>query len=214
MPGAAPTAGGKGRCTPCPHSCRNNVRARCRLRTIRRCSPGRPLPALLLLSRRREVCAAIVRRGTCAAVEASVPGGPVAPAVGHPVKCHMAGTMTRVSDIPHVQVSAADFECLVGEALDGIPAPLARAMDNVAVFVEDEPPEDGLLGLYEGVPLTERGPAYAGVLPDRITIYRQPICAGCRDAAEVVTQVRITVVHELAHHFGIGDDRLDELGWG
>jgi predicted Zn-dependent protease with MMP-like domain len=121
--------------------------------------------------------------------------------------------MASGSDNAAASVSPAQFEDLVAEALDGIPPQLALAMDNVAIFVEDDPPEDGLLGLYEGVPLTERDSAYAGVLPDRITVYRRPICAACADVAEVVTQVRITVVHELAHHFGIDDDRLDELGW-
>src|SRR5664280_1650599 len=86
--------------------------------------------------------------------------------------------------------------------------------DLVSAALDDIPPEDGLLGLYEGVPLTERASSYAGVLPDRITIYRRPIRAISTDAADIVQQVRITVVHELAHHFGIDDDRLDELGWG
>jgi predicted Zn-dependent protease with MMP-like domain len=108
-----------------------------------------------------------------------------------------------------------EFEELVAEALDRIPPELTRLMDNVAVFVEDEPPADdpGLLGLYEGTPLTDRGEWYAGVLPDRITIYRLAICAICRTEDEVAGQVRRTVVHEVAHHFGIGDARLRELGW-
>jgi predicted Zn-dependent protease with MMP-like domain len=122
--------------------------------------------------------------------------------------------MAGMADDGSARVSSEEFDDLVSAALDDIPPELARAMDNVAVFVEDEPPEDGLLGLYEGVPLTERDSAYAGVLPDRITIYRRPIRAIAADAAEIVQQVRITVVHELAHHFGIDDDRLDELGWG
>lgn len=122
--------------------------------------------------------------------------------------------MAGMADDGSARVSSEEFDDLVSAALDDIPPELARAMDNVAVFVEDEPPEDGLLGLYEGVPLTERDSAYAGVLPDRITIYRQPIRAIAADAADIVQQVRITVVHELAHHFGIDDDRLEELGWG
>ncbi len=109
---------------------------------------------------------------------------------------------------------APEFEDLVAEALDGIPPDLAHLMRNVAVFVEDEPEEPGLLGLYEGVPLTERDSWYIGVLPDRITIYRLPICAVSCDRDEVVRQVSVTVVHEIAHHFGIDDDRLRELGWG
>lgn len=111
------------------------------------------------------------------------------------------------------------FEELVTEALDGLPPELGRLMDNVAVFVEDRPtPEQRdeygpVLGLYEGIPLSERGSWYAGALPDRITIFREPICAACDDAEGVVAEVRITVVHEVAHHFGIDDERLAELGW-
>jgi predicted Zn-dependent protease with MMP-like domain len=108
------------------------------------------------------------------------------------------------------------FEDLVSDALDGIPQELADLIDNVVVLIEDEPPPDheGVLGLYEGIPLTERDGWYAGVLPDRITIYRLPILRMCRTADEVVSEVRITVVHEIAHHFGIDDDHLHELGWG
>ncbi len=110
-------------------------------------------------------------------------------------------------------MSRERFEQLVVEALDGLPPELGRLVSNVAVLVEDDAPEPGLLGLYEGVPLTERGASYAGVLPDRITVYRSPLCAVSRDEAELVDEVRITVVHEVAHHFGIDDDRLHELGW-
>ncbi len=113
-----------------------------------------------------------------------------------------------------VEVSAQRFEELVADALDALPAELARVMDNVVVLVEDDAPEPGLLGLYEGVALTSRGSAYAGVLPDRITIFRGPILARCRTEAEAVTEVLVTVVHEVAHHFGIDDERLHELGWG
>jgi predicted Zn-dependent protease with MMP-like domain len=116
-----------------------------------------------------------------------------------------------------VDVDEDRFSALVAEALDSIPPALGRLMDNVAVFVEDVPRIYGLLGLYEGVPLTKRAAyGYASgtfPLPDRITVYRVPICAICRDEAEVVRQVRITVIHEVAHHFGIDDGRLDELGW-
>ena len=106
------------------------------------------------------------------------------------------------------------FAVLVADALDGIPDELGALMDNVNVFVDDHSPPGSLFGYYEGVPLTRRE-AYGGmVMPDRITIYRQTICAACRTEAEVVEQVRITVVHEVAHHFGIDDDRLTELGWG
>jgi predicted Zn-dependent protease with MMP-like domain len=108
------------------------------------------------------------------------------------------------------------FEELVGEALDEVPPQLQRMMDNVVVLVEDDPPPDepDLLGLYEGHALTERGVDYSGVLPDRITIYRRPILAVCDTEDDVVEEVAITVVHEIAHHFGIDDKRLHELGWG
>jgi predicted Zn-dependent protease with MMP-like domain len=115
-----------------------------------------------------------------------------------------------------IDVPADRFEELVGDALDSIPADLARLMDNVAVVVEDGSAHGALLGRYEGVPLTERGEWYGAgglTMPDRVTIFRLPICAGCADEDEVVEQVRITVVHEIAHHFGIDDDRLDQLGW-
>ncbi len=111
-------------------------------------------------------------------------------------------------------LSPDEFEELVAEALDSIPEELGRLMDNVAVFVEEEARSRNLLGLYQGVPLTARDSGYAGmVMPDRITIYRKPICARARTEDDVVRQVRITVIHEVAHHFGIDDDRLDELGW-
>jgi predicted Zn-dependent protease with MMP-like domain len=108
------------------------------------------------------------------------------------------------------------FEALVSEALDSIPPDLAGMFSNCVVLVEDDVPPGtrSLLGLYEGTPLTERGQWYSGVLPDRITIYRVPILRMCRDDQDVVQQVRITVIHEVAHHFGIGEDRLHELGWG
>jgi predicted Zn-dependent protease with MMP-like domain len=111
-----------------------------------------------------------------------------------------------------IQVTREEFEDLVGEGLDLIPDELARLMDNVVVLVEDYPPRgERLLGLYYGVPLTERGQSYAGMLPDTIHIYRVPILRMCRSREEVVEQVRRTVVHEVAHHFGISDDRLHEL---
>ena len=114
-----------------------------------------------------------------------------------------------------VDLTQEEFDDLVSEALDTLPAELARLMDNVAVFVEDmKPGRPLLLGLYEGVPLTKRGHYYAGHLPDRITIYRTPITRRCKTRDEVVEQVRITVVHEVAHHFGIGERRLHELGYG
>ncbi len=112
-------------------------------------------------------------------------------------------------------MSSEQFEELVGEALDQIPPKLASAIDNVVVLVADHNPEDPeVLGLYEGIALTERDSTYAGVLPDTITIYREPLLEMCDDEAEVVKEVAITVIHEIAHHFGIDDDRLHELGWG
>jgi predicted Zn-dependent protease with MMP-like domain len=112
-----------------------------------------------------------------------------------------------------VYVAPERFEAMVGEALDGLPAKLGRLMRNVAVTVEHDEGPAGLLGLYRGVPLTQRTTQYAGALPDRITIYRQAICAICSTDLEVVEQVRRTVVHEVGHHFGIDDARLHELGW-
>jgi predicted Zn-dependent protease with MMP-like domain len=112
-----------------------------------------------------------------------------------------------------VDVEPGRFEEMVITALDGLPEDLGRLMRNVAVTVEHAPGPPGLLGLYEGIPLTSRTSDYAGVLPDRITIYRQAICAICRTEQEVADQVRQTVIHEVAHHFGIDDDRLTELGW-
>ncbi|MDW4918483.1 metallopeptidase family protein [Streptomyces californicus] len=136
-----------------------------------------------------------------------------------------------------LEMTREQFEELVSQALDRIPPELTRLMDNVAVFVEDEPdPGDpDLLGLYEGTPLTDRGEWYAGVLPDRITIYRGPTLRMCETREDVVAEteitvvqdkpsdtflervteeVAVTVVHEIAHHFGIPDERLHELGWG
>lgn len=107
------------------------------------------------------------------------------------------------------------FEELVSDALDLIPPALAGAIDNVVVLVEGRhPDEPDLLGLYEGMPLTERDTMYAGALPDTITIYRESLLEICDDEADVVEEVAITVIHEMAHHFGIDDDRLHELGWG
>jgi predicted Zn-dependent protease with MMP-like domain len=113
-------------------------------------------------------------------------------------------------------IDRAEFEELVADALDGLPPEIAALMDNVALFVEDISSEGlRLLGRYEGVPLTERTTSsYVLAVPDRITIYRLPIQAICRTRDEVRHQVRVTVVHEIAHHFGTGDERLHELGYG
>lgn len=105
------------------------------------------------------------------------------------------------------------FDELVSDALDLIPEELTAAMDNVVVLVADRHPEEDLLGLYEGVALTERDSDYAGALPDTITIFRDTLLDVCDSEDDVVDQVAITVIHEIAHHFGIDDDRLDELGW-
>ena len=111
-------------------------------------------------------------------------------------------------------VTREHFEQLVGDALDSLPPDLGNAMVNVAVLVEDHSPGHRLFGLYEGVPLTKRGPeSYFGVMPDKITLFQQEICSVCSTEAEVIAQVRKTVIHEVAHHFGISDPRLEELGW-
>lgn len=105
------------------------------------------------------------------------------------------------------------FVELVEQALEELPEPFRERFDNVAVVVEDEHPEEpDLLGIYEGVPLIDRWD-YSGALPDRVTIFRLALCAYSRDEEELVEEVKITVVHELAHHLGIDDDRLHELGW-
>lgn len=112
-----------------------------------------------------------------------------------------------------IDVEPARFEEMVASALDSLPEELGQLMSNVAVTVEHGPGPPDLLGLYQGIPLTSRTTGYAGVLPDRIIIYRRTICAMCVSEEEVFDQVRRTVVHEVGHHFGISDDRLDELGW-
>jgi predicted Zn-dependent protease with MMP-like domain len=138
---------------------------------------------------------------------------------------HAAEIKGQNSGVP-VSVSREVFEEMVAAALDSIPAELGDAMDNVAVVVEEWPsPEqleagrvDGrhgtLLGLYEGVPITARGPlSYSGVAPDRITVFAGPLCRLAHDMDGLVASVRVTVLHEVGHYFGMGDDRLRELGW-
>ena len=112
-----------------------------------------------------------------------------------------------------IEVEPGRFEEMVVTALDSLPEELGRLMTNVAVTVEHAPGPPGLLGLYQGIPLTSRSTQYAGVLPDHITIYHQAICAICSSEQEVDDEVRRTVIHEVAHHFGIDDSRLTELGW-
>jgi predicted Zn-dependent protease with MMP-like domain len=114
-------------------------------------------------------------------------------------------------------MDADKFDEVVTEALDGVPEELMALTRNVVVLTADEPPphEPGtLLGLYEGVPLTERTTSYSGVLPDHITIFRGPTLRMARDWDDAVREIRVTVVHEIAHHFGIDDERLHELGYG
>jgi predicted Zn-dependent protease with MMP-like domain len=114
------------------------------------------------------------------------------------------------------------FDKLVGEALDGLPRRFRRLLRNIAVVVESEPsqelleemglwPDRTLLGLYQGVPLTERGFSYGNVLPDRITIFQKPLEAMCRTPEEMKRAVQDTVIHEIGHYFGLDDDRLEEL---
>lgn len=112
-----------------------------------------------------------------------------------------------------IEVEPERFEQMVTTALDGLPPELGKIMRNVAVTVDLDGGRPSLLGLYEGVPLTRRTNNYAWAMPDRITIYRLAICAICHSEEQVVEQVRRTVVHEVGHHFGIGDHRLRELGW-
>jgi predicted Zn-dependent protease with MMP-like domain len=111
-------------------------------------------------------------------------------------------------------MGAQRFDELVSDALDLIPPKLAAAIDNVVILVEDRNAEvPDLLGVYEGVALTERDSSYAGSLPDTITIYRDALLDICATEQEVVDEVAVTVIHEVAHHFGIDDERLHDLGW-
>jgi predicted Zn-dependent protease with MMP-like domain len=115
-----------------------------------------------------------------------------------------------------IEMDAARFDALVDQALDGIPDELAALVHNVVVLVEEEPPEDepaDLLGLYDGVALTERWGTPPVELPDRILVFRGPLLDMCETEEELVEEVRITVVHEIAHHFGIDDARLHDLGY-
>jgi predicted Zn-dependent protease with MMP-like domain len=115
-----------------------------------------------------------------------------------------------------IEMEPERFDALVDRALDGIPDELASLVRNVVVLVEDEPPEgepDDLLGLYDGVALTERDGTLSMQLPDRIFVFRGPLLDFCENEEELVEEVRITVVHEIAHHFGIDDRRLHELGY-
>ena len=138
-------------------------------------------------------------------------GSPCPPGGGNRIS---TGERTACDD-RCVWVSPERFEQLVGASLDVIPEGWARRIDNVAVVIEDEAPADApdLLGLYEGVPLTQRDSWYIAAMPDRIRIFRGPILRMCQTEADVVREVYVTVVHEVAHHFGIDDATLDELGY-
>lgn len=130
----------------------------------------------------------------------------------------MSGTF---GNVPALEVSEERFEDMVADVLDSIPDELAKQFENVAVMVQDWPTESQLngrrgtlLGLYEGVDLPHRSPlGYSGAMPDRITIFRGPLCARARDEADLFAQVRVTVLHEVGHYFGMSEARLHELGW-
>lgn len=112
-------------------------------------------------------------------------------------------------------MSEAEFEDWVDEAIAGIPAELLEQIDNCVLVIEDRPSaeEGDLLGYYDGIPLSERDSQYGMVGPDRIVLFREPIVDRCETRDEVVEEIRITVWHEVAHYFGIDDDRLHELGY-
>ncbi len=114
-----------------------------------------------------------------------------------------------------VDAALRRFEEVVEHALESLPDELAKAISNVQIVIEEQHPSDRhVYGYYTGVPLTERGAHYAGALPDKISVYRVPLEQDFgHDAQLLEEEIRITVIHELAHHFGIDDDRLDELGW-
>lgn len=121
---------------------------------------------------------------------------------------------------PAVQLNRRQFEALVADALDAIPPELGGLIENVVVVVEDWPSDEQmdehgeLFGLYEGTDIIARSPlSYSGTMPDRITVFRGPLCLAFDDADELAEEILVTVVHEIAHHFGITDERLEELGW-
>jgi predicted Zn-dependent protease with MMP-like domain len=115
-----------------------------------------------------------------------------------------------------IEMSAEEFDQLADSAVGQLPTEFTDLIDNVAIMIEEAPPPDtpGLLGVYQGIPLTERDSGYAGTLPDRIVIFRGPILAICDTREQVISQVGITVAHEIAHYFGIGDAALERLGYG
>ena len=109
-------------------------------------------------------------------------------------------------------IDVTEFEALVADALEEIPQELRKEMENVAIIIDDESPPGGLYGLYEGIPLTKRG-TYAGVRPDQITLFLATICQSARTLDDLAQRVRVTVLHEVGHHFGLEEARLHELGW-
>ena len=113
-----------------------------------------------------------------------------------------------------IEISADEFASIVDDELDALPEDMVEGLDNVVFMIEDEP-EDGsdLLGVYEGIALTERH-NYAGVLPDRIVLFRGPLTRMCDSTEELRDEVHVTLVHEIAHFYGIGEDELHDLGWG
>ena len=119
----------------------------------------------------------------------------------------LAGKVTAMEPIP---VDA--FEVLVADALATIPDDLRAEMENVAIIIDDESPPGPLFGVYEGIPLTKRG-SYAGVNPDRITLFLATICRSASTSDDLARRVRVTLLHEVGHHFGIDETRLHELGW-
>ena len=124
---------------------------------------------------------------------------------GHPLA--IAGKVTTMEPI-----DTDAFEALVADALEAIPDQLRAEMENVAIIIDDESPPGRLYGLYEGIPLTQRG-TYGGARPDRITLFLATICRSARTPEELASRVRVTVLHEVGHHFGLGEARLHELGW-
>ncbi len=123
-----------------------------------------------------------------------------------------------------MRLGRAEFEKLVAQAAESLPEHFLRRLENVDVVVEDEPTaedlelagveQDGtLLGLYHGVPQSQRGPWYGNILPDRIVIYQRPIEAVARDRREIRKEIRITLMHEIGHHFGLAEDDLAEAGY-
>ncbi len=132
------------------------------------------------------------------------------PSTDSPITRELRWTYHLAMDLMPVD----EFEAHVEAALDGIDEGLASLMDNVVIVVEDRNvDETGLLGLYEGTPLTERDQYGLLEMPDKVSIYRVALCEMCDSRDELVEEIRTTVIHEVAHHFGIDDDRLDELGW-